>query len=156
MRSSSSSRSRSTSRERRRSRSRDRQKRSRYENDRHRKDDHESDRHRRDDRRRRETDSHRRSRERPERRESTSRNDKNDGERWPNDKYLEMGRDGGSSRENRDISGNRDRKGFGYHKNNVTRKDKNDDFMDARRLQREAIGEEGTMAWAKSPPRPEE
>lgn len=56
-----------------------------------------------------------------------------------------MGRDAGSGR---------DRKGFGYNKN--VRKGKDDDFMDARRLQREAIGEEGTMAWAKSPARQEE
>lgn len=54
----------------------------------------------------------------------------------------------------RDAGGGRDRKGFGFHKN--VRKGKDDDFMDARRLQREAIGEEGTMAWAKSPTRQEE
>jgi len=54
----------------------------------------------------------------------------------------------------RDASSARDRKGFGYNK--IVRKDKNDDFMDARRLQREAIGEEGAMAWAKSPARQED
>ncbi|KAG4078985.1 hypothetical protein HA402_001640 [Bradysia odoriphaga] len=131
MRSSSSSRSRS------RSASRDRQKRSRYDNDRNRRND-----------RTRDTESRRKSSDR----DSRTKSDRNDVERWPNDKYFEMGRDGGSSR---DVSSNRDRKGFGYHKNSI-RKDKNDDFMDARRLQREAIGEEGSMAWAKSPARPEE
>lgn len=140
MKSSSSSRSRSRSRERRkrtrsRSRSYEKQKRSRYENERsYRKNDSAS--------KYRDTDSHRRSKDR----ESRVRSDKNDVERWPNDKYFEMGRETGS---------NRDRKGFGYHKN--VRKGKDDDFMDARRLQREAIGEEGiAIAWAKSPVRQDE
>lgn len=68
----------------------------------------------------------------------------NDVERWPNDMFLTPQQPSTS-------------RGFNQQNRGGPKKNMEDQFMDTRRLQREAIGEEGVeFVWAKSPARQDE
>lgn len=92
-----------------------------------------------------------------------NKEDKKDQDRWPNDKYFDLNSGKRFNNSSNPVDNNlggstsgiqQERRKFGYHD---IKKSQEENFMDARRLQREAFGDEGiSYIWGRSPLKPEE